>query len=152
MIDLIMNKIIITAINGNRSVPHMVDCVYKVAIVIRNVEDIACYQIGRTRVTRLYACMCMCAIVMVYGRTTIITNSFINSLINKCNWQTDIWSIMPVHIQPLKAINIPYKPQSRINFEYTAGTEYYNTKNSIVGTIKDKMYLYTIFYRTLLHE
>ena len=54
MIDLVMNKVIITAINGNRSVPHMAYCIYKVAFVIRNVEDIACYWIGRTRVTRLY--------------------------------------------------------------------------------------------------
>ena len=59
MIDLIMNEIIITAINGNRSVPHMVYSVYKVAFIIRNVEDIACYWIGRTRVTRLYACVCV---------------------------------------------------------------------------------------------
>ena len=59
MIDSIINEIIITAINGDRSVPHMVYCVYKVAIVIKNVEDIVCYRIGRTRVTRLYMYVCM---------------------------------------------------------------------------------------------
>jgi hypothetical protein len=60
MINLIVNEIIITAININRSVPHMVYCGYDVAIIIRNIEDIAFYWIGRTRVTRLYVYVCTC--------------------------------------------------------------------------------------------
>ena len=67
-------------------VRHMVYSVYKVAFVIRNIEDIACYRIGRTRVTRLYVYVYNGYGVWedcYYNKFIIFINSLINKLANR---------------------------------------------------------------------
>ena len=43
----------------------MTYCSYEIAIILRYIEGIADYRIGRTRVTRL--CMCVCIMCVQYN-------------------------------------------------------------------------------------
>ena len=95
MIELITKQTITTSINIHRSVPHVVYCGYEIAIVLRNIEDITLYRISRTRVTRLYVCMCVCVYYysMCAGRVVTLQ---INSI-----WKTHVHVRFDKHVGTL---------------------------------------------------
>jgi hypothetical protein len=62
----------IASVDIQRDVPGMVYGGYDIATALRNIEDIAFYRIGGTRITRLYNNMCMH--MHMYTHTIIIVS------------------------------------------------------------------------------
>jgi hypothetical protein len=64
----------IASVDIQRDVPGMVYGGYDIATALRNIEDIAFYRIGGTRITRLYNNVYAYAYVCTYNNYSIMSS------------------------------------------------------------------------------